>query len=86
MIDRRTSPVGWAHLLTDLADAHEHLGALIREMQADPEYGEARFRIDLGHVYAHLNRSWRRRNIPEDFSEAEWESAARFPEDMEPIA
>ena len=86
MIDRNLNPMGWSLLLSDLADAHEHLGQLIREIQADPAYGEPEFRIDLGHVYAHLNRAWRRRNVPEDFAEAEWGPAGQFPTDLEPVA
>ncbi|BDU18139.1 hypothetical protein [Lysobacter auxotrophicus] len=86
MIDRNSNPMGWSLLLSDLEDAHEHLGQLIREIQAGPEYGEPELRVDLGHVYAHLNRAWRRRNVPEDFTEAEWGPAGQFPEDLEPAA
>ena len=86
MINRNSNPMGWSLLLSDLANAHEHLGELIRELQVDPEYGEPEFRIDLGHVYAHLNRAWHRRNVPEDFTEAEWGPAGQFPKDLEPVA
>lgn len=86
MIDRSSNPIGWSLLLHDLEDAYEHLGQLIREVQAIPGYGEPEFRIDLGHVYAHLNRAWHRRNVPEDFTESEWGLAGQFPEDLEPVA
>ena len=86
MINRSDNPVGWAMLLSDLEDAHEHLGNLIKEISADAEYGEPEFRIDLGHVYAHLNRAWRRRLVAQDFSDSEWEAAGRFPDDLEPVA
>jgi hypothetical protein len=87
MINRDFHPKGWSFLLDDLEDAHAHLGGLLKEIQADPEYSEAEFRIGLGHVYAHLNRAWRRRDIPEDFTdEEEWRRAGAFPDDLEPIA
>jgi len=73
-------------LLSDLDDAHEHLGNLIKEIAADPEYGEPELRVDLGHVYAHLNRAWRRREITGDFTDSEWVAAGAFPDDLEPVA
>lgn len=86
MINRHSNPLGWSHLLDDLADAHEHLGNLLAAIQAEPGYSDAEFRIDLGHVYAHLNRAWRRRNVPEDFTSQEWDQAGAFPDDIEPVA
>ena len=86
MIDRNLNPTGWSFLIDDLQDAHEHLGNLIKEMLAEPEYGEPELRVDLGHVYAHLNRAWRRRNVAQDFSEDQWEAAGAFPNDLEPVA
>jgi len=86
MINRTDNPVGWAMFLSDLEDAHEHLGNLIKEITANPEYGEPELRIDLGHVYAHLNRAWRRREIAEDFTDDEWATAGEFPTDLEPVA
>lgn len=86
MIDSKKNPVGWALLLYELADAHEHLGELIGEMSGDPDYSKADLRVDLGHVYAHLNRAWFRRNVAEDFPESEWDAATRFPDDLDPVA
>lgn len=86
MINRTENPVGWAMILNDLDDAHEHLGNLIKEITNDPDYGEPELRIDLGHVYAHLNRAWRRREITDDFTDSEWIAAEAFPSDIEPIA
>jgi hypothetical protein len=86
MINRNDNPVGWAMFLTDREDAHEHLGNLIKEIASDTEYGESELRIDLGHVYAHLNRAWRRRYVAESFTEAEWAAAGAFPDDIEPVA
>ncbi|RYG56778.1 hypothetical protein EON80_28985 [bacterium] len=86
MINRKEHPIGWSLLLDDLSDAHEHLGTLLKEIAEDPEYGEPELRVELGHVFAHLNRAWCRRNIPEDFADSDWECASAFPSDLEPLA
>jgi hypothetical protein len=85
MINRRDDPVAWAMFLYELTDAHEHLGELIKEISSDPEYGESELRIDLGHVYAHLNRAWRRRLKNSNFADSEWEAGRAFPDDLEPL-
>jgi hypothetical protein len=89
MINRKDHYLGWAALLYELEDAHEHLGNLIKDMVSDPEYSDVEFSIQLGHVYAHLNRAWYRRNVPEDFSketyDAQRDKATKFPGDIEPV-
>lgn len=85
MINKEQNSVGWAILMYELDDAREHQSNLIAEIQNDPEYDEANLRVDLGHVYSHLNRAWHRRNNSEDISEAEWVEASKFPSDLEPI-
>ncbi|MCZ2074302.1 MAG: hypothetical protein LC130_04810 [Bryobacterales bacterium] len=86
MINRNDDPVGWAMFVQELQDAHEHLANLLKDMKADTDYGEPELRVDLGHVYAHLNRAWRRRLVSSDFTDTEWEAAGEFPQDIEPIA
>jgi hypothetical protein len=86
MINRNEHPMGWSFLLDDLSDAHEHLGTLLKEISESSDYSEEELRIDLGHVYAHLNRAWFRRNVPEDFPDSEWDTATQFPSDLEPVA
>lgn len=85
MIDRDKHPIGWALLMQELDDAHEHLGDLITRMASDPDYGEDDFRVDLGHVYAHLNLAWHHRNIQEEMSDGERDVAVRFPSDLTPV-
>lgn len=89
MIDPRRDPLAWSMLMYELEDAHEHLGNLIRDMKAD----EVAFRIDLGHVYAHLNRAWNLRDKTDAWHDSsnpgwdtEYEAARAFPTDLEPIA
>ena len=84
MINKDQNPVGWAELMYELEDAREHLGNLITEIQNDPTYDEVNLRIDLGHIYSHLNRAWHRRNKDGDISDSEWVEASKFPNDLEP--
>jgi hypothetical protein len=49
--------------LYELDDAREHLQNLISELAEDGSYDEANLSVDLGHVYAQLNRAWRRRPV-----------------------
>ena len=85
MIDKTANPIGWALFLYELNDAHEHLGGMIKSLAESAEYSEGELIIELGHVYAHLNRAWCRRNASEDLTEAEWEAASRFPTDLMPV-
>lgn len=84
MISKEKNPIGWSMLMYELEDAKEHLSNLISEIESDSEYEEANLRIDLGHIYSHLNRAWHRRNKTEDISEAEWVEASQFPRDLSP--
>ncbi len=86
MINSKDHPVGWDLLFCELEEAHEHLGSLLKDISTNAEYSEESFRIDLGHVYAHLNRAWRRRHVREDMTEAEWSAGREFPSDIQPIA
>jgi hypothetical protein len=85
MISKQSAPVGWSMLMYELEDAKEHLANLILAMDTDAEYDEANMRIDLGHVFSHLNRAWHRRDVPEDLTEDQWKKASQFPVDLSPI-
>lgn len=83
MINKSEHPVGWAMLMHELEDAQEHLAQLIANMDSDPDYGEGNLRVDLGHIYAHLNRAWHRRDVEEDLPDNGFEAASQFPKDLE---
>ena len=72
MINANDNPVQWALLLEELNEAHEHLGKLISEMTAHSDYDEPHLRVDMGHIMAHLNRAWARRNCTRDLTDDEW--------------
>lgn len=83
MIDKKLQPVEWSEFMYELEDAYEHLGKLIKDVEQVKDYDNTHFRIDLGHVYAHLNRAWRRGVKPLADSDRDW--ASRFPDDLTPI-
>jgi hypothetical protein len=83
MINKQEHPVGWALLMYELEDAQEHLTKIIADMESDPDYGEGNFRVDLGHLYSHINRAWHRRDTEEDLPENGFEKASEFPTDIE---
>ena len=82
MINQKDNPVAWALLTDELQDAHEHLGNLIRAMEGyeDPETDEEDFRINLGHVYEHLNRAWHKRSDPDgQYYPEKWQAQSQWP-------
>ncbi|MGL6094738.1 MAG: hypothetical protein ACRC7O_02905, partial [Fimbriiglobus sp.] len=64
MLSQKEHPVAWAMLMNELVDAHEHLGTLLAKMHANGGVEEAAFAVNLGHVFAHLNRAWHGRYDP----------------------
>ena len=88
MITVKTNPVARAMLDFELRDAVEHLQRLLAEM-AGEDFGEEEFRIDLGHVYAHLNRAWNRRDVPdaeiEAMTQEQFERWSQMPTDLDPV-
>jgi len=78
--------VEWSSLVDELADAQERIGDLIKRMMQDPHYDENAYRVDMGHVMAHLNRAWARRSIDRELTESEWATFREYHEDLKPIA
>ena len=88
-IDKDAEPEAWATFAAELEDAADALAALVREVDRDG-YGEPELRIDLGHVYAHLNRAWHSRDASAsaalDPTDEQCEAWSRFPTDLMPLA
>ncbi|KAI9130823.1 hypothetical protein [Acaryochloris sp. CCMEE 5410] len=82
MINATDSPINWALLLYELDDAKEHIESLMSQMAEQGQIDEIDFKIQIAHVYAHLNRSWNTRNLADDTAE---ERSSAFPNDLEPI-
>ena len=88
MINQEDNPVGFAAIQYELDDAIEHLQNIVSNMRKDSQYSDEEFAVDLGHVYAHLNRSWNIRNrIDSDQPDLdrEWDSISAFPKDIKVV-
>ncbi len=84
MINEKEHPVEWAMLLTELDDAREHLESLLKEMDSG-SIDQTNFAVDIGHVFAHLNRAWNSRSLQGHIPEDEWEKYSQFPSDLAPV-
>ena len=85
MINSKEHPVAWPLLLVELDDAREHLEQLICKMNASGSIEEPAFAVDLGHIYAHLNRAWHSRDLASEASAEQWSLLSRFPTDLKPV-
>ena len=85
MINPKDNYVEWALLVTNLEEAHEHLGNLLSRLTPTEGIDEEDFAVQLGHVYAHLNRVWNGRNIARDWTDEEFVEFANFPSDIHPV-
>ena len=85
MINQNNDSVEWALLLYELDDAREHLESLIDQMNGDGEIEEEDYAVQLGHVYAHLNRAWHARGLEGEIPGDRWEEFSRFPADLKPV-
>jgi hypothetical protein len=50
------------HVLFHIREATEALVQLVAEINSDPEYDSSDFRVELCHVYHHLNSAWNGRD------------------------
>ena len=85
MIDNASNPVAWVLLTDELAEAREHLDDLLTKMVSAGEIDEEIFRVNLGHVYAHLNRAWHSRNHEAQITDDQWPKFSQFPIDVPPV-
>jgi len=86
MITKKDHYAEWALLLYELDDAKEHLDTLVREMTESADFAEEDFRIQLGHIYSHLNRAWSTRDRKgTEHTQEQFDEASRFPQDIDPI-
>jgi hypothetical protein len=85
MINQKEHFVAWALLITELDDAKEHLESLTKKMVQDGVIDDTEFAVDLGHVYAHLNRVWHSRSQESEITEEQWPIFSQFPKDLKPV-
>ncbi len=85
MINQDENHVAWVLLCDELTEAREHLVNLETEFAKSDEFDESEFRVQLGHVYAHLNRAWNARSQSNGVTDENWDEMSQFPTDIEPI-
>ncbi len=83
MINVKTNPIEWSSLLYELEDAKDHLESLVTEMNKSGSIDEVEYEIQIGHVFAHLNRGWNSRSKIGEYDEKEREQFSSFPSDIE---
>ena len=83
MVNFEEQPEEWVALVTELDDAREHLQNMIDQMVLAKSIETEDFSVQMGHIYAHLNRSWYCRNGAEYANEGTWDEASAFPADLQ---
>ncbi len=84
MINLQNNPKEWATLMYELEDAKEHLEDLINTMNSQENIDEVNYEINLGHIFAHLNRAWNSRNTIGEYTDKTRSIISAFPKDIEP--
>ena len=85
MLNQKENVVAWSLLINELDEAKEHLESLTKKMALNGVIDDAEFAIDLGHVYAHLNRVWHSRSQESEITEEQWPIYSQFPKDLKPV-
>ena len=74
-------------ILFHLLEAKEQLDSMITEIPDNPEYDIGEFRVEMGHVYHHLNTAWNGRDqADEQFkkcTDVDFAQFRRFPPDAD---
>ena len=75
------------HILFHLAKAQEAIQKLIAEMQSDQDYEFGNYRVDMEHLYHHVNSAWNGRDASEEAvhacSQEDFRRWRQFPTDIE---
>ena len=69
----------------ELEELIEHLQEISNSITPESEIDETDFKVDISHVYAHINRIWNQRNHTGEVSEQQFVEFSKFPNDIEPI-
>ena len=73
-------------VLFHLSEAGDAIASTIRDLRADPEYGDAEYWVELQHIYHHLNTAWNSRDASQtqvdSASDADFNRWSAFPTDL----
>ena len=83
MINGKENPVEWAQMGYELDEVIEHLQKISSQFTPQSKIDESEFGVDIGHIYAHLNRIWNSRNHKGDIHQEQFEKFSKFPDDVD---
>jgi len=72
-------------LAYEIDDAIEHLQELRKSLEPGGVVEPEDFRVQVGHVYAHVNRAWNCRNRLGESTDEIFELESQFPSDIDPV-
>ncbi len=76
-----------SHILYHLTEAREAIQDLIAELQSDHDYEFGNYRVDMEHLYHHINSAWNGRDASREETEAcsqeDFQRWRQFPTDIE---
>jgi hypothetical protein len=77
-------------VLFHLAEAENAIRDTIADIKSDPEYEYGNFRVDIEHIYLHVNSAWNARdaseNAAKECSQVDFDRWRQFPTDIEIIS
>ena len=85
MLNKENNYVEWVLLMVNLEDTQEHIANLIDELHDRGYIDEVDFKIQISHIYGHLNRIYNSRNHTGEISNEQWQQYSKFPIDIELI-
>ncbi len=85
MINRKDNPVEYALMGLEFEEMLKHLDELTNKFASQEAIDENHFKIDIAHLYAHLNRIYNGRNHIGEISDEDFTEYSKFPIDIEPI-
>jgi hypothetical protein len=81
--------LGRDYIMWNLRESIETLERIVRDMDADTDYGVAEFCAAMSHVYGHINTAWNARHTSEEAvehcSEEDFRLWRQFPTDLAPL-
>lgn len=85
MISHTKNPVEWALLVMEIDEFAEHTKDLSEQMANDGKIDIEDYQIQVGHLYAHINRIWNARNHIGEITDELFEFHSKFPNDIAPV-
>ncbi len=85
MINKKENPVEWALMMYELEETEEHLSDLMKVLQSKEAIDEPDFKVQISHIYTHLNRIYNSRNHVGEITDKDSYKYSYFPKDIKPV-